>query len=168
MPVPGSTNNTFYRFYGHHHHGQGVDVGVGVGLVGVLVGSTGVSVDVAVALVVVGVGGAVVMVGVGGAVVAVAVGVSRVIVAVAVGAVVAVFAGVGVGKIVGGNKPTGVPYPGCRKRSLIISACALRVIYGASMFTSGVINGWLKTTSTTTRALGPPGYSVPCTGGSEA
>ncbi len=109
--------------------------------------------------------GRVVMVGVGVGTVAVNVGVN---VGIIVTTGVSVGTGVGVGNMVGGKTPPGVPYPGCRNCSLIISECALSVMYGTIMFMSGVIIGWLKTTSTATRAFGPPGYSVPWTGGSEA
>jgi hypothetical protein len=147
--------------------GTGVAVSVGMGVV--------VSVDTGVAVSVgMGVSEAV-AVGVGVVVaVAVVVGVGvKVCVAVDVGegtVAVGVFVGfgVGVGKIVGGTSPGGVPYPGCRNRSLISSTWALNLIYGAIIFTSGVINGWLKTTSTATRAFGPPGNSVPNIGGLEA
>ena len=90
--------------------------------------------------------GVFVLVGVIGIAVAVRVDVGTVAVGVRVGTVavgVGVLIGVGVGKMVGGNIPTGVPYPGCRNCSLIISACACSLIYGASKFISGVINGWL-------------------------
>jgi hypothetical protein len=111
-------------------------VGVGrVVEVGTLVG-VGWVVDVGAGVYV----GSVVIVAVGGGTVAVNVGgnVGR---AVTAAVFVGMGEGVGVWGIVGGIRPGGVPYPGCRNCSLIISACPLSLIYGAIRFTSGVTNG---------------------------
>jgi hypothetical protein len=82
--------------------------------------------------------GRVVIVGIGVGTVAVNVGGN---VGIAVTAGVSVGLGVGVGAMVAGNSPGGVPYPGCRNCSLIISKCPVSLMYGAIKFTSGVING---------------------------
>jgi hypothetical protein len=84
--------------------------------------------------------GRVVIVGIGVGTVAVNVG-GNVGIAVAAGVSVGAGVGVGVGTMVAGNSPGGVPYPGCRNRSLITSECPVSLMYGAIMFTSGVIIG---------------------------
>jgi hypothetical protein len=82
--------------------------------------------------------GKVVIVGAGVGTVAVNVG-GNVGIVVIIGVFVGL--GVGVGTMVAGNNPGGVPNPGCRNCSLIISECPFSLMYGVIIFRSGVING---------------------------